>query len=234
MKKYSYIILIFNFLSLVSKPIVISLGENCAPAAALRTLFNRYYGLRDKAFPFDWIVTSFEGLYKCIQEDFENFLNEKYLIKHPIHPQTGGVINIYYDFQFNHDFPTTHNINPPEEDPSFAGEVRDDFKQLIQPVKEKYFRRIQRFYEACKGQTPVVFIRRRATKGQAEKLYALLQKKFPDIEFTLVIVDSYEEIKNDWGLSNIKNFYIPDYYDRTMYGIDSEEWKSMLQAVGIL
>lgn len=47
----------------------ISLGSHCAVARALQAM-----GLRSYAYPFDWLRTPVDGLIRCLDNDFEDFL----------------------------------------------------------------------------------------------------------------------------------------------------------------
>ena len=49
---------------------VISLGQSCTVAGAVRD-----YGIREFAFPFDWIVSPFNSLYQVFEDDFKFFRN---------------------------------------------------------------------------------------------------------------------------------------------------------------
>jgi hypothetical protein len=49
---------------------VIPIGSNCRIGMALRDL-----GIRKIAFPLDWTLTTSESVYKCFEDNFQNFLN---------------------------------------------------------------------------------------------------------------------------------------------------------------
>lgn len=111
----------------------ISLGYFCSVASDLEKL-----GLRTKSFPFDWVISDFEGVITNIQNHFSNYLDYDFLSQntknHAIYK------NIKYNIAFYHDFDKYTSLK----------------KQLPQVI-EKYNRRIERFYKSIV--TPTLFIR---------------------------------------------------------------------------
>lgn len=55
---------------------IVSIGTFCAAAAHLREA-----GLRDAAYPFDWLFSNPAMVADCIEDDFSTFLDRKYLSK---------------------------------------------------------------------------------------------------------------------------------------------------------
>ncbi|SHN65797.1 Putative papain-like cysteine peptidase [Butyrivibrio hungatei DSM 14810] len=111
----------------------ISLGYFCSVAMELEK-----YGLRDYSYPFDWIISDFEGIVSAINDNFSDYLDYDNLY------QSKKVRSTYldqkYQFVFIHDF--------------------DKYKCLdsqLDFVREKHRRRIERFYE--KITEPTLFIR---------------------------------------------------------------------------
>ena len=111
----------------------ISLGYFCSVASDLECI-----GLRNESSPFDWIICDFEGVIKAIQNNFENFLDYEYLLQN--RQNLACYLNTKYNVQFYHDFSP---YIPLMEQLSF--------------VKEKYCRRIKRFYESISE--PTLFVR---------------------------------------------------------------------------
>ena len=218
-----------NFL--IGKKIGISLGGSCSPAGQLRTLIERHYGIRDQAFPFDWLISPFEAVYKCLEDDFNNFLNPACLeIYQHQGPGWTGVLNTCYGLKFIHDFPTNnHPTAWSEDDAAFDGAVISNFLNQLYVVQAKYERRIKRFREVLAGDNEIVFIRSMATKEQSIRLYNLIKSRYPNLNFTLIVADSTGEIMQPWGIPGIKNMYVPD-----IYAIGTNQWKHILQEVGLL
>lgn len=73
----------------------ISLGENCSSAWYLKQL-----GLRDAAYPFDWIFSSPDIVVDCIENQFRSYL-DKGLIQ-PNRDQSSAGHKIYHEHLFNH------------------------------------------------------------------------------------------------------------------------------------
>lgn len=94
--------------------------------------------LRDSAYPFDWIESSWTGVEECIRNDFKDFLKyeELYQLKKHHHAYR----NIRYGFSFLHDFKKNYSL-----------------KSQLNSVQEKYDRRINRFYKSISE--PTLFFR---------------------------------------------------------------------------
>lgn len=158
----------------------ISLGRNCWPAQALRM-----HGFRDAAFPFDWLITSDnDGLVKCLNENFEHFTDTTYF-------QKFGKIdtdNICYNFRFTHDWPHKDEEWNPQK-----------YLEQLDFIKNKYERRIKRFFNINNFTGKVFFIRSFelqydyvAESGwntqNVKKVYDALKRLFPAVDFTLVVI----------------------------------------------
>ena len=187
-------------------PIIISLGSDCHVAIELRR-----HNLRYQAFPFDWNFTPFNGLYQLIEEDFAHILKDEYLI---LSDAGFCVKNTYYGIEFRHDFPNVNpNLHPEEQidiyDPWEMPHYRivDNFMDFVGLVREKYQRRIQRFYNALRGNQKVILIRMGdITKVQAIRLHHLIHNKFPALDFLLVACGEAENMRTDWGIPGIQNY----------------------------
>ena len=111
----------------------ISLGYFCSVASELESM-----GLRNESSPFDWLISDFEGVIKAIQNNFENFLDYEYLSQNRQYP--AYYLNTKYNVHFYHDFSPYIPL-----------------KKQLSLVKEKYSRRIKRFYESISE--PTLFVR---------------------------------------------------------------------------
>ena len=180
--------------------IVISLGGCCKTADYIRQ-----YKFNTWAYPFDWALTSFDSVYRTIKNDFKDFLKKENLIDlrfwnrklkiSQSHIDWGAqwVYDKKYDFESVHDFKSGISI-----DEQLAG------------VQAKYARRIDRFYRALNSGKPVYLVRRGIKRIQAIALRNLLDKKFPFANYTIIAFDDSDEIKRDWHLPRIKNYYLDD------------------------
>ena len=190
-----------------TKPyLFVSLGCNCWQAQAMRSI--RAHGLRDAAFPFDWLFSlNNNGLVKCLNENFENFFNESYIQRYNL----TYLDNTYYDFKFTHDWPF-YDLNVTEE---------RHIKQL-EYIKKKYTRRIKRFRNLNSYNGKVFFIRCFQThpdyKGEwgwnaqnACNLNEALKRFFPNLNFTLVVVSCTDAAISEIGnLEGVKEYKISD------------------------
>ena len=117
---------------------VISLGFFCSTASEIERI-----GLRNASYPFDWVISEFDLVLNLIENNFSDFLEEDLLIKDknskPLE-KTYVVKNVKNNIRFFHDF--------------FIGET---ISKQISVVKEKYNRRIKRFYKSITK--PTLFIR---------------------------------------------------------------------------
>ena len=165
----------------------ISLGKDCSPAIALRTL-----NLNIQSYPFDWIGSNFDGLYECIQNDFDQF--HKLVHMKP----TAKIVADYYNFEYPHDYPYTNTQHYEIGDiANFAKscKVNDDYQEHIYEVFEKYIRRIQRFRDTVNDKTrPIIFLHR-GTYENAVKLKYTLEKTY-NRKNIIVVVATEEDLTN--------------------------------------
>ena len=180
-----------NIHEYVDEPLFISLGSWCNIALNLRT-----NGMRKAAFPFDWITSvDCEKFLEILITDFKYFLDDEYLFFKDNH-----FFNNYYKLEFLHELPRDRGLNPATTEEWAA-------------FKEKYIRRINRFKELENYKGKVYFLRssfgysnhpqRRFKCAEnvsisdtyACALYNTLKKRFPRLDFTLIICDIGKEEK---------------------------------------
>ena len=233
LRKISFCLIIFFPSISFGERIIISLGIRCDSAIQLREYFSRHYNLRDAAYPFDWLISPFDGLYKCLEEDFKNFLRPDALSLYNHHPGIMGVQDNYYGFQFIHDFPPSSidhlQISELEENPPFMGFISPNFLDYLATVQEKYARRIERFRHVLSGPHEIFFIRTTITKEQAISLHSLFRRKYPNLNFTLVAIDNTDEIRIPWGIPGIRNAYIVNTFVE-----GSSEWEKLFRELGLI
>jgi len=184
-------------LALTKPEIFISLGMNCICA---RNFEQRK--LSEAFFPFDWNITQADSIYRILENDFKDFLKQDNLViqqqenldlKPTNHPwlKAYHVLDTLYNIKIVHDF-------------TKKGPALHDYEH----VKNKYYRRVARFYKALSLNRPIYFFRTVITKEEAIKLNNLIQKKFPLLTYTLVVVNNTQEFKQPWKIKNIKNFFL--------------------------
>lgn len=145
----------------------VSLGYFCSVAKELEKL-----GLRSESLPFDWLVSDFEGVIYAIQNRFEGFLEYDNLVQKK--NEHFHYKDIQYGFEFFHDFSKYKSLE----------------KQLSK-VREKYARRIDRFYEVITE--PTIFIRYISDEiivdGKAKEL-VYIEKNYENI---IKLITSFNE-----------------------------------------
>lgn len=112
---------------------IISLGFYCEVAKELERL-----GLRSASYPFDWLISSWYGVEKMLDTNFDGFLNYEDL--HQYDDSPSKYRNMNTGISFFHDF------NPFQP-----------LKDQMDEVEKKYKRRIERFFKDIKN--PTLFIR---------------------------------------------------------------------------
>lgn len=121
---------------------IISLGFFCSVASELERV-----GLRSASYPFDWLISDFEGVVKAIESHFEDFLNYDNMAQYEMNPSFYK--DQKYKMQFYHDFDECNSL-----------------KKQLPKVKEKYGRRIERFYSSIKN--PTLFLRYIESQDEVE------------------------------------------------------------------
>lgn len=132
----------------------ISLGYFCSPAIELERI-----GLRSCSSPFDWIISDWKGIEKAISTNFEGFLEYDNLLQDKQYHS--HYKDEKYNFEFYHDFSKYVSLE----------------KQLV-TVKEKYNRRISRFFSNIKE--PTLFIRYISSENGDDEL-KYIEKNYDNI-----------------------------------------------------
>lgn len=145
----------------MSAYLLLGIGHDCSPAAALRSM-----GLRQEAYPFDWVQTHSIGLRQCLSDGFLYFHGNLRLMEH------GRRMIDQYGFQYPHDYPVIgledeqekHEIQEKAGEGIFAEEMSrpivSHWSTYYDLVKEKYNRRIQRFRQVFSGTKPIILFSR--------------------------------------------------------------------------
>lgn len=133
-----------------------------------------------------------------LDNDFQFFIDGYYFIQHPMHKHF--VENFYYEIEFRHDWTFPDLMTNPAR-----------CREQIENMQTKYQRRIERFRQLRDYKNKVFFIRcafeylnepdpywRREgieiiTTKQAKEIKEALDRYFPNLNFTLVIVNYREE-----------------------------------------
>ncbi len=198
--------------------IVISLGYNCAAARH----FQRH-NLSEAFLPFDWCKSPAESIIFAFYNDFKDFLSASTLAIIGSNEKFHEVMN-GYNIEFVHDFKN--------QDQNIA-----DKKVALYDYdhnREKYKRRINRLYKALESGKEVYFFRTVITKQEALMLRNLISFKFPQLNYTLVVMNDSPEYKEPWHEARIKNFFLEDAINATESGQMQLRWDPILKTCGLL
>lgn len=173
----------------MTNKIYISLGWRCESAVRRANLYN----LRKPNYEtciFDLMVTNLEGIIKCINDDFSNLFNPKYLIC----KEKSLLMNTYYKFGFNHETPGAEKLPgikwPLNEDKNYY--IKNNFEKF----KERYKKRLQNFKKYIKDNDHIIFILERVHNKKnvlLEKLKNILKKKYPKKKFSFDVFYSEKD-----------------------------------------
>lgn len=164
-------------------PLFISLGGTCHVAIALRAL-----GLRDAAYPLDWIISiNHKAFLHVLRDNFSHYTDPNFFTTYQGVPRN---LNWFYNLSFPHDFSVI--------DESLG---RDKALEEWDSFKERYDRRIERFQELGKFPGKVYFFRSmwppihdvinaevQENSLRARETRDTLAALFPNLDFTLVII----------------------------------------------
>lgn len=197
----------------------ISLGFFCSIALDLKS-----FGLRLFSSPFDWLISPFESVLELICNRFNGFLDYELMEqsrKVPCHYK-----NSKYEIEFYHDF---NDVEP--------------LSAQLPKVKEKYDRRIERFYNNIKE--PTLFIRYIRNDYEAafvennyDKIQHLLKSFNEDSEIIYLCnesvhchLDCVYKVKQDENDSVCRKPLLSSKELKLFFEIRGHEYTEMKQAV---
>jgi hypothetical protein len=180
----------------------LTIGYDCSPAAALRSL-----NLRHQALPFDWVQSNISAIQYCFATDFKYYHTNIFL-------NNGNTRLIdEYGFQFPHDYPT---ITSPilNLDGTFSEDIIiDDWQSYYPNTKNKYNRRIERFKNILKDPKPAIVLCRYSTQEvfELQKYFIRYYNKsnlfflnaYPQMFMNDKIININPEKNNEWNDATI-------------------------------
>lgn len=174
--------------SIYAHPIhFVGVGRDCQAAEALKA-----FKLRKASYPFDWFVSKdFNMVTLAIEKDFEFFLDPAYLLN----VKQSYVENTYYHFYYNHFFPVVNWI------------LVSNWLDYLPEVQTTQYRRIARFQDLLNSQNTIVFIRTHCSSTEAESFVKMIKIKYPTLDFVLAVVNEGSDVKDDWQIPHVLNFY---------------------------
>lgn len=217
---FSFIVPYFFFTASADESLhfdlAISLGNRCQPAIHLSA-----NEMRSKAFPFDWLITPFSSLCHFLRSEGSFFLLPQNLLFNVIVTDSSrGVVDQLYQIIVVHEFDYEFKGSDYSSLGFEAAGVRN-----YELIKERYNRRIGRFFEVCRSDAKILFIRLGITKEEAFELTCLIEELFPQLNFMLLALDHTEDIKQPWNLSRVINLYLS--FDNYWHG-NPQEWTALL------
>ncbi|GEM_PF-3671116 len=207
-KTFLLSLFLFCFHSLSPHPLLVSLGSHCEPALRMRE-----QGLREQAFPFDWLITPHEGLLLALEEDFAHFPDPSAFFTDPAYPQR--LEHRRYRLEFRHHWP-------------FPDDYLDEerLKCWIEEILAIQEKRIARFRKLKEANEPLIFVRSAQdsayggtnywwteaddsiTEAQAEEIYSALARYFPGLDFSLAIINHIAPDPPLQSSDRIRYFYV--------------------------
>lgn len=148
---------------------IISLGFFCSPALELDRL-----GYRNASYPFDWVISNMRSVSNLIDNQFRGLFELKDLYEARGSDLYTHVHHSEYCFQFFHDF-----------------KIGTPWPEQINSVRDKYQRRISRFYDTLSSNENIVFLlysRNNDTQDDLNKLVESLSRL--TVNFRIIIISN--------------------------------------------
>ncbi|MGG1551359.1 DUF1796 family putative cysteine peptidase [Paenibacillus ferrarius] len=207
-----------------SYDLIVSLGQNCDPAAHLRR-----HNLRKFSMPLDWVVsTSLTDVSRLLKNKFRGFMDECNL------QQIEGSSQYVDEFAsvvqktpsyFIHD--TLYNVTSVHDFPIIPNQ---SWRSTYKSYKEKLDMRIERFLKESTKSTSMLFVRLHATYDQTVELQSVLEN-FTNNNFNILIICPIANLKRvteiDWGLECVCTVQIPSTNN-------FDDWDHVLKSIQLL
>lgn len=189
---------------------ILNLGGDCQVAYQLK-----HHGLRTYALPFDGLITPYEALYQLLANNFEGFLDpDNFALIEP-YDESKYIFDKKYGTKLIHDF-----------------RCDESFLNDYEVFAAKYSRRIERFLNLLLTSDYPLFIRKRITREQTIALRDLLLTIRQGNPFLLVVLHGTEEMKVDWQLEFVRNYYLKQLEPYSWEG-DPQAWLEIFQNLGL-
>lgn len=203
------------------KFIIISIGEDCLVTSALET-----HGLRRASSPFEFCITPCEALYKCLGDDFKDYVNPDFFT---LYFDKQSPVN-KYGIVLAHNFPLVSLGQNKKGEEIHA--LDPEWRKRLPAVQEKYQRRTNRFRSACTSGKKVYFVRYGNINSQwARKISDLLHAQYPDLDFDLICILNHSSPLDveRWNIPRVKNYYVNPSLDKG----DLKGWRAILLGLGL-
>ena len=162
----------------------ISLGLDCLPATwGVHSKFRDSKANNYNTCPFDLMISNFDGVVKCILEDFKNFTDPAFLVY-----DGNSIRNTYYKFVFNHETPGHANLHITEQwEEGINHFVNNKFKHFI----DRYNTRIANFRNYLNNTDNFInFIYNPSSETpNYSVLKTALLSKYPNLQFKIYVIN---------------------------------------------
>jgi len=164
----------------------ISLGNACY--SAIWAVVNGYRKKKQDGYKtcvFDLMISNYNGIVKCILEDFNNFTDPAYLIC-----ENQCIINTYYNFCFNHEGPGHADLYIKENWPEgIMHFVNNNYANFI----ERYNTRIYNFKNYLSDPNNYIcfifqFVNDQYLINNFQDLRDALRLKYPHLKYEIIVV----------------------------------------------
>lgn len=194
---------------------IFSLGQNCYPSIHLQR-----HRLRPFSGVFDWILShSLKDVNRLLENKFSNFLNINNLsfVSYWSNGTELMLKDNFYNVNSAHDFQVPPNT--PTSWPSYP------------EIKEKYKRRIERFFKTLETSEWILFVRLGGTYNEIVDLEKMLNKMVKHQFRLLVIADPNLVINKD---SSLKYTYIVEHPITTELCVEPDLWDELFKGIKVI
>jgi hypothetical protein len=183
----------------------ISLGWNCDSA-----IYGVVHGLRKtknngyKTCPFDEMITNYQGIINCIEDDFKYLCDIEYLELIQISKDSkwlntngDGDIMIYnkkYNFIFNHESPGHANLYITQK---WSKGINHYILNNYEEFRNRYNRRIDNIKELLNSNKNISFIISRPfndNTNNTSELENIIKNKYPQLNFKIITINCDKNI----------------------------------------
>ncbi|MED3981909.1 DUF1796 family putative cysteine peptidase [Priestia megaterium] len=218
--------------------VVLGLGYWCDIANQLKR-----HNLRQFSSPFDWIWTpSLSDINKLLRNRFKDFMkvenmkfvnygigtvdNKDNLVFTDESPKTYILEDTKYNITSVHDFPVLPNQN---------------WEASYPYVKEKFDRRINRFFEKINNSELILFVRYYANYSEVAELHSILSE-LTKSQFHILVINPVEGIQRVqekcWNINGVVSIEIPfirkgEHLLADMKNVNQEDWDYILNGIAL-
>lgn len=188
---------------------IVSLGDKCRTTYQIRRHFN--FGL---PFPFDWWVSTVDGLTTALDDTYDPYQPEL-LREEILHDRIFQIASFDLSIRFVHEFPREGNS------------IVKNWRDFIPKARDTFMKRRERLISLNQKGNEILFVRRSSGNDQNfECLFRKLCEVFDLADFADLLINEYTHIDPDWRVIRAN---IPDrdgYAPGRWMGQD-HEWSTL-------